>query len=225
MTSRSGTTSGKSPPSLSRGEFTLIIPDEVAIYLGHITSRWSLIEEVLAEIIQKLTGHEDRVGRAITAELSTIQRVSLIGALIDCANFHETLALWRLTIKVVDDLRNFRNEVVHGVWAVHPQYNFVLRNKAKGRQVEELSVWQPAILKKLLTMHEDCLELLKSFKDVIDETEIADVLKSPPDAPDQLDTRPPSPASQLQAQARAQKKAKREADRARSRTQKKPEAP
>jgi hypothetical protein len=57
--------------------FPPIKPDHAAA-IGHVAAHWSLIQEHLGFLIYGLLGLHSMVGHAVTAELSTIQRVQMI---------------------------------------------------------------------------------------------------------------------------------------------------
>lgn len=191
--------------------------------LGHVTARWGLIESWLGFTIAILLGHQDRVGKAITAELSTMQRVAMIGALVDCTNNPKWTAEWDELARLFNKLKDWRNEVVHGVWRIDEARPRVVRSKARGKQIDLNRVWTESDLKMLSSMESMLVTAIIDFVTKMSMEGVPDILRKPPSAPAQRQKKPPSREAQLQAQARARKKAQKDADRATSQRGKPPQ--
>jgi len=122
-----------------------IKPDH-AEAIGYVAAHWSVVEEFLAFLIYNLLGLEKIAGWALTAELSTFQRVSTISAFVNLTGKREWIETWDEITKSIDDLRIRRNDAVHSTWEVVGPAHFRLRVKAKGRvTIKQGPVYTPAI--------------------------------------------------------------------------------
>lgn len=122
------------------------IRPEHAAAIGYVAAHWSLIEEHLAFLISNTLGLHAIPGWAVTAELSTIQRVNMISALIDLSGHPEWINEWAGIIATFENLRNRRNDAVHSTSQVVGPAHWTLRIKAKGRvSIKQGPVYTPAL--------------------------------------------------------------------------------
>jgi len=128
--------------------FPPIKPDHAAA-IGYVAAHWSLVEEHLAFIIYSLLGLQAIPGHAVTAELSTLQRISTISAFVSLTGNQAWIDTWDDITKTLDNLRNRRNDAVHSTWRVVGPEHWHMRVKAKGR----VSIKQGAISTTSLMSH------------------------------------------------------------------------
>jgi hypothetical protein len=135
--------------------FPPIKPDHAAA-IGYVAAHWSLVEEHLAFIIYSLLGLQAIPGHAVTAELSTLQRISTISAFVSLTGNQAWIDTWDDITKTLDNLRNRRNDAVHSTWRVVGPEHWHMRVKAKGR----VSIKQGAIsTTSLMSLSNEILDL------------------------------------------------------------------
>jgi hypothetical protein len=110
-----------------------LIKLEHAAAIGHVAAHWSLIEEQLGFIIYNLIGLHMIPGVAVTAELNTLQRISLIGALLGLTGKKDWTDRWGEIAKTLDGLRTRRNDAIHATWQVVGPDHRGTRIKAKNQ--------------------------------------------------------------------------------------------
>jgi hypothetical protein len=109
------------------------IKPEHAQAIGYVAAHWSLIEEQLGFIIYNLLNLHTLPGAAVTAELNTLQRLTLITTLIALSGNNDWIDKWALISKTLDGLRNRRNDAIHSTWRVIGAGHMSTRTKARGQ--------------------------------------------------------------------------------------------
>jgi hypothetical protein len=109
------------------------IKPEHATAIGYVAAHWSLIEEQLGFIIYNLLGLHMIPGMAVTAALNTLQRISLIGALLGLTGKEDWIGRWGEIAKTLDGLRTRRNDAIHSTWQVVGPNHRGTRIKAKNQ--------------------------------------------------------------------------------------------
>ena len=112
--------------------FPPIKPDH-AQAIGYVAANWSLVEEMLMVAIGFLLNLPPNVRAALTAEVSALNRVIMIRALLEVAKDPELLTEWHLLQCELNDLRVRRNDVVHATWRVVEPGHYSTRIKAKSK--------------------------------------------------------------------------------------------
>jgi hypothetical protein len=109
------------------------ISTEHAAALGYVAAHWSLIEEFLGTLQYQLLGLHAIPGHAATAEVSTLQRIGTISALLNLTGKKEWIEEWEDIIVILDNLRNRRNDAIHSTWMMVGLDHRYTRRKARGR--------------------------------------------------------------------------------------------
>jgi hypothetical protein len=97
--------------------FPPITPEHAAA-IGYVAVHWSLIEEFLGTLLYQLIGLHKIPGQAVTAEISYLQRVGTITALVKLTGKAEWITAWEDIIPILDDLRIRRNDAIHSAWSL-----------------------------------------------------------------------------------------------------------
>jgi hypothetical protein len=86
--------------------------------IGRVTAQWSILENVLHELIWRFTGMSFEDGRLFTERMDASRAVIILRIL--GARYLEGEQLQKLIdlLAITDDLRDDRNFIVHGTWAV-----------------------------------------------------------------------------------------------------------
>lgn len=189
------------------------IPSDRLEAIGRISAAWTFIELTLAYLIAKLTSHPDKVGKALTAELTFLQKVALIGSLIDCSQKQDVAELWELAVNDLNQIRNMRNDVIHGFSYDHTEGPVAIRFKAKGKL--SISGYPASVtaLNQLFQQEVQMLQVLHRADQLFDMVGLPAIIANPPKgSPD----RTPSRKARALDQARDAKKLRKQAHRERS---------
>jgi hypothetical protein len=114
------------------GRFPPIKP-EYAQAIGYVAAHWSLIEEQLGFIAYNLLSLHTIPGMAVTAELTTLQRIQLITTLVSLSGNKDWIDRWDAIAIVLDGLRNRRNNAIHSTWRIVWAGHMSTRIKARGQ--------------------------------------------------------------------------------------------
>jgi hypothetical protein len=133
------------------------IKPEHAQAIGYVAFHWSLIEEQLGFIIFNLLNLHSILGAAATAELSTLNRISTIGAFINLTGNKTWIDKWGAIATDLDDLRNRRNDVVHSAWQFRGLEHRRSRTKARGQLVIQSG---PVATEDLIKLSDEILGLV-----------------------------------------------------------------
>jgi hypothetical protein len=104
-----------------------------AAALGRVVAAWSLLESCCGLVIRLLLDTDGEVGAALIAELSFLQRVNMVGALMFAAHNQELFDHWRDLMSSMDEARSERNDLVHAEWQIFQGRHSIVRWKARGR--------------------------------------------------------------------------------------------
>jgi hypothetical protein len=193
--------------------------------LGHVAANWGRVDDRLGFIIIMALGSSAAVGVAVTAELSSVQRINLLTVLINATNERVWIDRWAHILPTLQRLRTKRNDVLHAFWQVDGEQHFSLRESARTRINW---VHGPVETEDIVQIADDIMSLFWELVDLLEELSaggFADKLKltkmtrpppagtRTPSAPGQDQVHTPSQkALELEA-ARDAKRAKRQADR------------
>jgi hypothetical protein len=109
------------------------IKKDHAAALGYVAAHWSLVEEHQKYLISSLLGLQPLPGHAVTAEISVLQRLYAIEALVGLTGNKEWITEWSQIVTETNRLRPLRNNAVHAIWHVVGDEHWGMRVKAKGR--------------------------------------------------------------------------------------------
>jgi hypothetical protein len=91
------------------------ISPEHAEAMGYVASAWALLEEQQAWLIGNLLDLQDEVGAVLTTEMSELQRLNIITALITLAGKAKWMDEWAAISNEVQRLRPLKNNAIHSV--------------------------------------------------------------------------------------------------------------
>jgi hypothetical protein len=60
------------------------LPDSVAAGIGHVSTAWSILEDIHKGVIGQLLGIDGEVTHAVAAELNPLQIAGIIRAVLNC---------------------------------------------------------------------------------------------------------------------------------------------
>lgn len=132
------------------------IKPEHAQAIGYVAVHWSEVEGLLAAAISFLLRLSPVVKAALTAELSTINRILIIRALCEASTDPLLLSEWDELVKELNDLRARRNDAVHAEWTVVEPGHYARRIKAKSSLRIE---FKPVATEELMKLSEEILDL------------------------------------------------------------------
>jgi hypothetical protein len=132
------------------------IKPEHAQAIGYVAAHWSFVEEALAGAISFLLQLPPTTRAAVTAEISTMNRMTIIRALVEASGDAELLSEWDILRVEIDRLRVRRNDVVHAVWEVVEPGHYAKRIKAKSKLKIEFG---PVPTDELMHLSAEILEL------------------------------------------------------------------
>jgi hypothetical protein len=104
-----------------------------AAAIGYVAAHWSLIEEMLGVMLYQAISLHTIPGYAVIAEISTLQRLNMISALLNLTGNKNWTDAWSDLSVAMDALRNRRNDAIHSTWQVAGPEHFRTRMKAKGK--------------------------------------------------------------------------------------------
>jgi hypothetical protein len=133
------------------------ITPEHAQAIGYVAAHWSLVEDQLGFIIFSLLNLHSILGAATTAELSTLNRISTIGAFINLTGNQTWIDSWCAIATNLDDLRNRRNDVVHSAWQFRGLEHRRTRTRARGRLIIRSG---PVATEDLTKLSDEILDLV-----------------------------------------------------------------
>ena len=166
------------------------VTDDQAAAIGRVAVNWSLVEAHVSFIIHDLLDLPSSPSHAVTAELGMVHRIYLAETLIGLTGNVTWIGEWAKIGKVMDKLRNQRNDVIHAEWrSFGPEDLEGIRIKARGRVSITLSRTPIAQLQKLAKDIAVLEDRLARYAYTLTVGEARKIIASPdPPGP------PPSPA-------------------------------
>jgi hypothetical protein len=142
-------------------------PEEILI--GRVVWQWTRLENCMNELIMRFTGISFEDGRLFTERMDPSRAISLLRILGPRKLEAERLQILVDLLTTADQLRDDRNFIVHGVWAILDPEGVPtassLRSKSEADQVVAESfphsrMWE--IIKAIDKTREDMGRLLRS---------------------------------------------------------------
>ena len=192
------------------------ISKEHAAAIGYVVVNWSLAQEWQTQILILLLGTAGEAGHAVTAELAELQKVSVGRAILIHARRQEWLDEWDEITRGMNDLRNLRNDIVHGFWGVNTEgIHFYERVRASGHVTKRAPDFSADDLSKLSDKIVDLADRFIQFHAELQSNGgygVATIAsEAQPLVPGQ------GREARIQAQGRVQKQARKDAQRTASR--------
>lgn len=134
-----------------------------AAAIGYVVTNWGRVEARLAQTVGFLLGINTMPTHAVTAEMSSADRMEMISTLLNLAGRNRWISEWKSLASDLKDLRTKRNDVVHAEWcgtqnSLMP--NTGVRVKARGRAQIKLHFPSTAALRDLAGLIELCEDRL-----------------------------------------------------------------
>lgn len=90
--------------------------------IGRIVTHWSFLEWRLKNVAYALLGIGPKEGRLAVRQPRASDYVTMLQDLLDLKHVPVSVDLQKFR-KLLNDLGDYRNSLVHGVWLKHPSYS------------------------------------------------------------------------------------------------------
>lgn len=193
------------------------MPPQLAQAVGYVVLHWTQIEQQVTYIVAELAGLATTEGRhAVTAELSSANRIAMVRALLSAARHRAWMDKWDALEERLIRSQAERNAVVHGTWVISQDGSYTALWRTRATRGIRHTVTEHS-MQTLHDLSDTLLFLLRDINQFISEITLGGAETALRTAYRRTPlSLVPSSRTQSQSHARAAKKARRDADRLRS---------